>query len=175
MVYGKNRYNRCAEKTFFNLRSLKGKLKALDDGDLQPELVTEIAERLNVSEPDVVDMNRRMSGHDHSLNSPLSQDNEGEWINWIVDDRDSHEASIIYNDELRKRKQILDVALNNLNDRERQILIKRRLMDKPLTLEELSKSYGISRERVRQVEVRAFQKLQKVVKNIGYKNKNFNQ
>ena len=163
------------KKLFFNLRSLKGKLKALDDGDLQPELVTEIAERLNVSEPDVVDMNRRMSGHDHSLNSPLSQENEGEWINWIVDDRDSHEASIIYNDELRKRKQILDVALNNLNDRERQILIKRRLMDKPLTLEELSKSYGISRERVRQVEVRAFQKLQKVVKNIGYKNKNFNQ
>ena len=163
------------KKLFFNLRSLKGKLKALDDGDLQPELVTEIAERLNVSEPDVVDMNRRMSGHDHSLNSPLSKENEGEWINWIVDERDSHEASIIYNDELRKRKQILDVALNNLNERERQILIKRRLMDKPLTLEELSKSYGISRERVRQVEVRAFQKLQKVVKNIGYKNRNFNQ
>ena len=163
------------KKLFFNLRSLKGKLKALDDGDLQPELVTEIAERLNVSEPDVVDMNRRMSGHDHSLNSPLSKENEGEWINWIVDERDSHEASIIYNDELRKRKQILDVALNNLNERERQILVKRRLMDKPLTLEELSKSYGISRERVRQVEVRAFQKLQKVVKNIGYKNRNFNQ
>ena len=163
------------KKLFFNLRSLKGKLKALDDGDLQPELVTEIAERLNVSEPDVVDMNRRMSGHDHSLNSPLSQENEGEWINWIVDDRDSHEASIIYNDEFKNNYIKTMKALNNLNEREKQILIKRRLMDKPLTLEELSKSYGISRERVRQVEVRAFQKLQKVVKNIGYKNKNFNQ
>ncbi len=163
------------KKLFFNLRSLKGKLKALEDGDLQPELVTEISERLNVSENDVIDMNRRLSGHDHSLNSPLSADAEGEWINWIVDERDSHENSLIQNDELNKRRKILEVALQNLNERERQILIKRRLIDDPLTLEELSKSFGISRERVRQVEVRAFEKLQKVVKNIDYKNKNFNQ
>lgn len=163
------------KKLFFNLRSLKGKLKALEDGDLQPELVTEISERLNVSEHDVIDMNRRLSGHDHSLNSPLSADAEGEWINWIVDERDSHESSLIQNDELNKRRKILEVALQNLNERERQILIKRRLIDDPLTLEELSKSFGISRERVRQVEVRAFEKLQKVVKNIDYKNKNFNQ
>ena len=163
------------KKLFFNLRSLKGKLKAVDDGDLQPELVTEIADRLDVSEGDVIDMNRRMSGHDHSLNSPLSAENEGEWINWIADDRDSHEKAIIDNDELSKRKKMLDIAIKNLNDRERQILTKRRLTEDPLTLEELSKSYGISRERVRQVEVKAFEKLQKIVKNIDYKNKNFNQ
>ena len=163
------------KKLFFNLRSLKGKLKALEDGDLQPELVTEISERLNVPENDVIDMNRRLSGYDHSLNSPLSADTEGEWINWIVDERDSHENSLIQNDELDKRRKILELALQNLNERERQILIKRRLVDDPLTLEELSKSFGISRERVRQVEVRAFEKLQKVVKNIDYKKKNFNQ
>ena len=163
------------KKLFFNLRSLKGKLKAVDDGDLQPELVTEIADRLDVSEGDVIDMNRRMSGHDHSLNSPLSAENEGEWINWIADDRDSHEKAIIDNDELSKRKKMLEIAIKNLNDRERQILTKRRLTEDPLTLEELSKSYGISRERVRQVEVKAFEKLQKIVKNIDYKNKNFNQ
>ena len=163
------------KKLFFNLRSLKGKLKALEDGDLQPEFVTEIADRLNVSEFDVIDMNRRMAGHDHSLNAPLSADNDGEWINCLVDESDSHENAIIKKDELNKRRDILNLALNDLNDRERQILVKRRLIDDPLTLEELSKSYGISRERVRQVEVRAFEKLQKVVKNIDYKIKNLNQ
>jgi RNA polymerase sigma-32 factor len=163
------------KKLFFNLRSLKGKLKAIEDGDLQPELVTEIADRLDVSELDVIDMNRRMSGHDHSLNSPLSDDNASEWINGIIDDRDSQENEIIHKDEFFKRKQILMKALENLNERERQILVKRRLKDEPLTLEELSKFYGISRERVRQVEVRAFEKLRKVVKNIDYNSKNFNQ
>lgn len=163
------------KKLFFNLRSLKGKLKAVDDGDLQPELVTEIADRLDVSELDVVDMNRRMSGHDHSLNSPLSEENGGEWINWLVDDSKSHENEIIDRDELLKRKQMLTKGLKDLNERERQILVKRRLSEDPLTLEQLSKSYGISRERVRQVEVRAFEKLRKVVKNIEYKSRNFNQ
>ena len=163
------------KKLFFNLRSLKGKLKAVDDGDLQPELVTEIADRLDVSELDVIDMNRRMSGHDHSLNSPLSEENGGEWINWLVDEAGSHESDIINRDELIKRKEMLSKGLKDLNERERQILMKRRLTDDPLTLEELSKSYGISRERVRQVEVRAFEKLRKVVKNIDYKSRNFNQ
>ena len=163
------------KKLFFNLRSLKGKLKAVDDGDLQPELVTEIADRLDVSELDVIDMNRRMSGHDHSLNSPLSEENGGEWINWLVDETNSHENDIINKDELLKRKEMLSKGLKDLNERERQILMKRRLTDDPLTLEELSKSYGISRERVRQVEVRAFEKLRKVVKNIDYKSRNFNQ
>ena len=162
------------KKLFFNLRSLKGKLKAVEDGDLQPELVTEIADRLDVSELDVIDMNRRMSGHDHSLNSPLSEENGGEWINWLVDDSNSHESDIINRDELLKRKEMLSKGLKDLNERERQILMKRRLTEDPLTLEELSKSYGISRERVRQVEVRAFEKLRKVVKNIDYKSRNFN-
>ncbi len=163
------------KKLFFNLRSLKGKLKALDDGDLPPELVTEIAERLDVAENEVVDMNRRLAGHDHSLNNPYSADNEDEWINGIQDERDSHENAFIQKDELLKRKDMLMIALKNLDERERRILTQRRLVDDPLTLDELSKSFGISRERVRQVEVRAFEKLRKVVKNINYKSKNINQ
>ena len=163
------------KKLFFNLRSLKGKLKALDDGDLPPELVTEIAERLDVAENEVVDMNRRLAGHDHSLNNPYSADNEDEWINGIQDERDNHENNFIQRDELLKRKDMLMIALKNLDERERRILTQRRLVDDPLTLDELSRSFGISRERVRQVEVRAFEKLRKVVKNINYKAKNFNQ
>ena len=163
------------KKLFFNLRSLKGKLKALDDGDLPPEMVTEIADRLDVAENEVVDMNRRLAGHDHSLNNPYSLDNEEEWINGLPDDRDNHENTFIQNDELFKRKEILMLALKNLDERERRILTQRRLVDDPLTLDQLSKSFGISRERVRQVEVRAFEKLRKVVKNISYKNKILNQ
>ena len=163
------------KKLFFNLRSLKGKLKALDDGDLPPELVTEIAERLDVAENEVVDMNRRLAGHDHSLNNPYSADNEDEWINGIQDERENHENNFIQRDELLKRKDMLMIALKNLDERERRILTQRRLVDDPLTLDELSKSFGISRERVRQVEVRAFEKLRKVVKNINYKSKNANQ
>ena len=160
------------KKLFFNLRSLKGKLKALEDGDLPPELVTEIAERLEVSENDVVDMNRRMAGHDHSLNNPYSADNDDEWINGLPDENENHENKFLHKDELFKRREMLKTALKNLDDRERRIITQRRLVDDPLTLDELSKSFGISRERVRQVEVRAFEKLRKVVKNIDYKNKN---
>ncbi len=163
------------KKLFFNLRSLKGKLKALDDGDLPPELVTEIADRLDVPENEVVDMNRRLAGHDHSLNNPYSMENEDEWINGLQDNKDNHENKFIEDDELFKRKEILMIALKNLDERERRILTQRRLVDDPLTLDQLSKSFGISRERVRQVEVRAFEKLRKVVKNISYKTKNFNQ
>ena len=162
------------KKLFFNLRSLKGKLKALEDGDLPPEMVTEIAERLEVSENDVIDMNRRMSGHDHSLNNPYSADNEDEWINGIQDENENHENKFLHNEELFKRREMLKVALSNLDDRERRIITQRRLVDDPLTLDELSKSFGISRERVRQVEVRAFEKLRKVVKNIDYKKKLIN-
>ncbi len=160
------------KKLFFNLRSLKGKLKALEDGDLPPELVTEIAERLEVSENDVVDMNRRMAGHDHSLNNPYSADNDDEWINGLPDEKENHENKFLHKEELSKRREMLKTALKNLDDRERRIITQRRLVDDPLTLDELSKSFGISRERVRQVEVRAFEKLRKVVKNIDYKNKN---
>ena len=160
------------KKLFFNLRSLKGKLKALEDGDLPPELVTEIAEKLEVSENDVVDMNRRMAGHDHSLNNPYSADNDDEWINGLPDENENHENKFLHKEELFKRREMLKTALKNLDDRERRIITQRRLVDDPLTLDELSKSFGISRERVRQVEVRAFEKLRKVVKNIDYKNKN---
>ena len=162
------------KKLFFNLRSLKGKLKALEDGDLQPELVTEIADRLDVSENDVIDMNRRLAGHDHSLNNPYSLESDEEWINGIPDDRETHENQIIRNDELTKRKELLSIALKDLDERERRIITHRRLVDDPMTLDELSKKFGISRERVRQVEVKAFEKLRKVVKNISYKNKGFN-
>ena len=162
------------KKLFFNLRSLKGKLKALEDGDLQPELVTEIADRLDVSENDVIDMNRRLAGHDHSLNNPYSLESDEEWINGIPDDRENHENQIIRNDELTKRKELLSIALKDLDERERRIITHRRLVDDPMTLDELSKKFGISRERVRQVEVKAFEKLRKVVKNISYKNKGFN-
>jgi RNA polymerase sigma-32 factor len=163
------------KKLFFNLRSLKGKLKALEDGDLPPELVTEIAERLDVSENDVIDMNRRMSGHDQSLNNPFSADNDEEWINSLVDDNDNHENKFIYNQELFKRKEMLATAMKDLDERERFIITQRRLVDDPLTLDQLSKNFGISRERVRQVEAKAFEKLKKYVKNIDYKARNFNQ
>ncbi len=163
------------KKLFFNLRSLKGKLKALEDGDLPPELVTEIADRLDVSENDVIDMNRRMSGHDQSLNNPLSADNDDEWINSLVDDKENHESKFIYKQELFRRKEMLESALNDLDDRERYIITHRRLVDDPLTLDQLSKSFGISRERVRQVEAKAFEKLKKFVKNVDYRSKNFNQ
>ena len=163
------------KKLFFNLRSLKGKLKALEDGDLPPELVTEIADRLDVSENDVIDMNRRMTGHDQSLNNPFSADNEDEWINSLVDDKESHESKFIYKQELFRRKEMLESALKDLDDRERYIITHRRLVDDPLTLDQLSKSFGISRERVRQVEAKAFEKLKKFVKNVDYRSKNFNQ
>lgn len=163
------------KKLFFNLRSLKGKLKALDDGDLPPEMVTEIAEKLSVPEREVVDMNRRLAGHDHSLNNPYSLDNSEEWINGIPDNRENHEKIFIDKEELYKRKEMLMSAMKNLDERERRILTQRRLVDEPLTLDELSKSFGISRERVRQVEVKAFEKIRKVVKNISYKSKNINQ
>ena len=171
LVIGQDWYNSCSKKLFFNLRSLKGKLKALDDGDLPPELVTEIAGRLDVSENDVIDMNRRMSGHDQSLNNPFSQDNEEEWINSLIDDGENHENKFIYNQELFRRKEMLSNALKGLDERERFIITHRRLVDDPLTLDQLSKSFGISRERVRQVEAKAFEKLRKFVKNIDYNQK----
>ena len=107
MVFGKNRHNSSTKEALFNLRSLKGKLKALEDGDLPPEMVTEIAERLEVSENDVIDMNRRMAGHDHSLNNPYSSENEDEWINGLQDENDNHENKFIHNEELFKEEKCL--------------------------------------------------------------------
>jgi len=151
------------KKLFFNLRRLKGQMQAIDDGDLQPEQVAKIAKVLDVPEQDVVSMNRRLSAPDHSLNAPVRADSEGEWQDWLIDDAESHETTIGEQEELSGRKTLLSGALKTLNERERHILIERRLKDNPTTLEDLSQQYGISRERVRQIEVRAFEKLQKAM------------
>ena len=153
------------KKLFFNLRKLKGQLQAIEDGDLKPETVTKIATELSVPEQDVISMNRRLAAPDHSLNAPLRVDGEGEWQDWLVDDRDSQEVMLADKQELGKRRQLLKDAMSHLNDRERRILSERRLRDEPTTLEDLSQEYGISRERVRQIEVRAFEKLQKAIRN----------
>jgi RNA polymerase sigma-32 factor len=153
------------KRLFFNLRKVKGKIQALDEGDLKPAQVTEIANRLNVSEEEVVSMNRRLSG-DASLNSPIraTEGESGEWQDWLVDDHDSQEDMLIEQDELESRRAMLASAMSVLNDRERRIFEARRLADEPMTLEELSAEFDISRERVRQIEVRAFEKVQDAVK-----------
>jgi RNA polymerase sigma-32 factor len=153
------------KRLFFNLRKVKGKIQALDDGDLRPDQISEIATRLNVSEAEVVSMNRRLSG-DASLNAPIraSEGESGEWQDWLVDDRESQEDMLVEQDELQNRRGMLGEALAVLNDRERRIFEARRLSDEPMTLEELSGEFGISRERVRQIEVRAFEKVQDAVK-----------
>jgi RNA polymerase sigma-32 factor len=151
------------KKLFFNLRRLKGQMQAIDDGDLQPEQVTKIATALAVPEADVVSMNRRLTAPDHSLNAPVRADSEGEWQDWLVDESDNQEVVIADRQEMTGRKALLTDALKTLNERERHILIERRLKDNPTTLEDLSQQYGISRERVRQIEVRAFEKLQKAM------------
>jgi RNA polymerase sigma-32 factor len=153
------------KKLFFNLRKLKGQLQEIDEGDLSPENVKEIARRLAVPEEDVVNMNRRLAAPDHSLNAPLRVDGEGEWQDWLVDESDSQETVLAEREEFANRHELLTGAMKNLNKRERHILAERRLKDNPATLEELSQEYGISRERVRQIEVRAFEKLQRAVKN----------
>jgi RNA polymerase sigma-32 factor len=153
------------KRLFFNLRKVKGKIQALDDGDLRPDQIAEIATRLNVSEEEVVSMNRRLSG-DASLNAPIraSEGESGEWQDWLVDDSESQEEMLIEQDELDNRRKMLAGAMSVLNDRERRIFEARRLAEEPLTLEELSGEFDISRERVRQIEVRAFEKVQDAVK-----------
>ncbi len=153
------------KKLFFNLRKLKGQMQAIEEGDLSPENVRIIAERLDVSEADVISMNRRLSSPDHSLNAPVRADGEGEWQDWLVDEREDQESELAEREELGRRRTLLSSALRSLNERERHILTQRRLKDNPVTLEDLSQHYGISRERVRQIEVRAFEKLQKSMKN----------
>ncbi|HEY9163703.1 MAG TPA: sigma factor-like helix-turn-helix DNA-binding protein, partial [Magnetovibrio sp.] len=153
------------KKLFFNLRRLKGQMEAYEEGDLAPEQVEQIATRLGVSEHEVVHMNRRLSGPDSSLNAPVRIDGEGEWQDWLEDDRDSQEDQLSGFQELIHRRQLLAGAMKGLSERERTILTERRLKETPATLENLSLSFGISRERVRQIEVRAMEKLQKSVKN----------
>jgi RNA polymerase sigma-32 factor len=152
------------KKLFFNLRRLKGQMQAIEEGDLTPEHVKAIATKLEVPEADVVSMNRRLAQPDHSLNAPLRADSEGEWQDWLVDEAESQEVRLAEREELGKRKELLKDAMKALNDRERHILTERRLRDVPTTLEDLSQQYGISRERVRQIEVRAFEKLQKAIR-----------
>jgi RNA polymerase sigma-32 factor len=149
------------KKLFFNLRRLKGQMQAIEEGDLKPEQVTKVADVLGVPEADVVSMNRRLAAPDHSLNAPVRMDSEGEWQDWLVDEGESQETKLAEHEEFSGRKALLASALKTLNDRERHILIEHRLKEVPTTLEELSQHYNISRERVRQIEVRAFDKLQK--------------
>jgi len=153
------------KKLFFNLRRLKGQMQAYEDGDLSPEHVTTISERLGVSETEVVNMNRRLSGPDSSLNATVRMEGDEQWQDWLEDDNDSQEDQLAEFQELIRRRSLLKGAMKGLSDRERTILTERRLCETPATLENLSKSFGISRERVRQIEVRAFEKLQKSVKN----------
>jgi len=153
------------KKLFFNLRRMKGEIKALEEGDLNQEHLKTIATKLDVSEEEVINMNRRMSGPDSSLNAPVRADSEGEWQDWLVDDSDNQETVLADQEEMAERRKMLVDAMKVLNDRERKILAARRLEENPKTLEDLSQEYGISRERVRQIEVRAFEKLQKAMKS----------
>ena len=153
------------KKLFFNLRKLKGQMQAIEDGDLLPEHVTSIATRLNVPETDVIQMNRRIGNPDTSLNAPLREEGDGEWQDWLVDQDEGQENRLANTEEMDSRRELLAGAMETLSERERQILAERRLKENPTTLEHLSQRYGISRERVRQIEVRAFEKLQKSVKN----------
>jgi len=153
------------KKLFFNLRKMKGQIQALEEGDLKPDHVTKIATRLKVSETEVINMNRRMTGPDQSLNAPVRGDSEGEWQDWLVEKGADQEMVLGERQELGSRRKLLASAMGGLSDRERHILSERRLREAPATLQNLSERYGISRERVRQIEVRAFEKIQKSVKN----------
>lgn len=159
------------KKLFFNLRRMKGEIKALEEGDLNKENLEKIATTLDVSEEEVINMNRRMSGPDSSLNAPLRADSEGEWQDWLVDDSDNQETILADQEEMNQRRKMLLDAMEVLNERERKILAARRLQEDPQTLEELSQEYGISRERVRQIEVRAFEKLQAAMKSATMDNR----
>ena len=156
------------KKLFFNLRRMKAKLDAFEDGDLRPEDVAKIATDLGVTEDEVVSMNRRMAmGGDTSLNVPMREDGEGQWQDWLADDEPLQDQVVAEAQEADVRHDMLVSAMESLNDREKHILTERRLTDDPKTLEELSQVYGVSRERVRQIEVRAFDKLQKAMMRIA--------
>jgi RNA polymerase sigma-32 factor len=156
------------KKLFFNLRRMKNQIEAFEDGDLKPEDVTKIATDLGVSEEDVVSMNRRMAmGGDTSLNVPLREEGEGQWQDWLVDTDPLQDERVADAEESKVRHELLMQAMNALNEREKHILMERRLAEEPKTLEELSQVYDVSRERIRQIEVRAFEKLQKALMNLA--------
>jgi RNA polymerase sigma-32 factor len=153
------------KKLFFNLRKAKSQISALEEGDLHPDQVAQIATKLGVTNDDVISMNRRLAGPDSSLNSPLRSDSESEWQDWLVDDQTvSQETKVAEDEEKSLRMELLGQAMEGLTDRERHILTERRLKDDPTTLEDLAGEFGVSRERVRQIEVRAFEKLQKAMR-----------
>ncbi len=154
------------KKLFFNLRRTKNQLKAFDE-NLHPDDITKIAKKLDVSEDDVVSMNQRMAGADHSLNAPLKVEGDGEWQDWLVDEEPDQETAYAEEEELDIRRELMAEAMKSLNEREQEILTERRLQDEPKTLEDLSQEYNISRERVRQIEVRAFEKLQKAMLSLS--------
>jgi RNA polymerase sigma-32 factor len=153
------------KKLFFNLRRLKRDMKAIEEGDLSPEQVGHIAESLSVPKEDVISMNRRLAGGDQSLNAPIRADGDGEWQDWLADETESQETQYGAAQELRLRQKLLSKAIRHLNPREREIIVARRLTDPPATLEELSRLHHVSRERIRQIEVRAFEKLQENIKH----------
>ena len=157
------------KKLFFNLRKAKNRIGALEEGDMRPENVETIARNLGVTQEDVISMNRRLSGGDASLNAPLKADGEGsaEWQDWLADDDADQASEFAERDELESRRELLLAAMDGLNDRERHILTERRLKDEPVTLEDLSQVYDVSRERIRQIEVRAFEKLQKKMRELA--------
>jgi RNA polymerase sigma-32 factor len=152
------------KKLFFNLRKVKSQIEALEEGDLRPDQVQLIAKKLGVTEEDVISMNRRLGG-DTSLNAHLRDDSEGEWQDWLVDESDNQEEMLVQSEEASMRHGLLLEAMEKLTDRERRVFEARRLQDDPVTLEDLSQEFGVSRERIRQIEVRAFDKVQKAVKN----------
>ncbi|MEJ0023598.1 MAG: RNA polymerase sigma factor RpoH [Alphaproteobacteria bacterium] len=153
------------KKLFFNLRRIKGEISALEEGDLTRDHVKTIAHKLAVTDDEVISMNRRLSGGDASLNAPVAADGESQWQDWLADDNGvSQETELADNEEFGQRMGLLNDAMESLSERERHIIMERRLKDDPATLEDLSKEYGVSRERVRQIEVRAFEKLQKAMK-----------
>ena len=153
------------KKLFFNLRKAKSEISALEEGDLRPEQVSAIATKLGVLDSEVISMNRRLSGPDASLNAPLRADSENEWQDWLEDkEQVSQETTLVDSDEKSKFMALMEDAMGELTDRERHILSQRRLKDDPTTLETLAAEYGVSRERVRQIEVRAFEKLQRAVR-----------
>ena len=148
------------KKLFFNLKKIKSKISALDEGDLTPEQVDKISTELSVPKKEVVSMNRRISGSDYSLNAPVTKDGEGEWQDWLEDETQNQEATFADTEEYLLKKNIMEDALKVLSDREKDIIYERQLNEKPLTLEDLSIRYGVSRERIRQIESKAFEKLQ---------------
>jgi RNA polymerase sigma-32 factor len=157
------------KKLFFNLRKAKAKLGALEEGDLRPENVSRIAHDLSVSEDEVVDMNRRLSGGDASLNAIVGSDGDSttQWQDWLEDENSDQAGDYAEKDEFDARHALLAKAMSVLNDREKDVLMKRRLAEEPVTLEDLSESYGVSRERIRQIEVRAFEKLQMKMRELA--------